>query len=195
MRLHLLFLTLCGLLAGAPAFAEQAPPSEAITPKSVGELSLDQLFEKLPGNAGSRGGRLIEGEILERFSKSGSDTADLLMSWSVQAIDEKNYPLALDILDQVVILKPDFTEAWNKRATVHYLRDDYASSLADIRNTLALEPRHFGALSGLGLILEETGRKDQAVAVFRRALALNPQLENVKKSLERLEKETAGDSI
>ena len=61
------------------------------------------------------------------FSRSGSATADLLMSWASQAIEEKNYPLALDMLDQIVLVKPDFAEAWNKRATVYFLIDDYAA--------------------------------------------------------------------
>jgi len=110
-------------------------------------------------------------------------------------MEEKQYPRALDVLDQVVLLKPDFAEGWNKRATVYYLIDDYGSSLADIRRTLALEPRHFGALSGLGFILDETGQKEQAIAVFRKALAINPQLDRIKEAVERLEKETAGNSI
>ena len=194
MMRFVLPLLLCGFLVSAPASAQPEKP-ELLTPKAIGELTLDELFAKLPEHAESRAGRTIEAEILKRFNKSGSDTADLLMAWSAQAIDAKNYAQALDILDQVVILRPNFAEAWNRRATVHYLQDDYASSLADIRNALALEPRHFGALSGLGLILEETGKKDQAAAVFRKALEINPRLQTVKKSLESLEKEIQGDSI
>ena len=133
--------------------------------------------------------------MLERFHESGSDTADLLLSWAVKAMEDKDYPEALDILDQVIVLKPDFAEGWNKRATVHYLADDYASSVADIRQTLALQPRHFGALSGLGMILQETGQKEQAIVVLRKALAINPQLDKIKEAVERLEKETAGDAI
>ena len=133
--------------------------------------------------------------MLERFHESGSDTADLLLSWAVKAMEDKDYPEALDILDQLIVLKPDFAEGWNKRATVHYLADDYASSVADIRQTLALQPRHFGALSGLGMILQETGQKEQAIVVLRKALAINPQLDKIKEAVERLEKETAGDAI
>jgi tetratricopeptide (TPR) repeat protein len=189
-------ILLWAFLSGAlPAWAQEGAKPELLTPKAISELALDDLFGKLAEHANSRAGKAIEAEILKRFNASGSDTADLLMAWAAQAIEEKKYPQALDILDQIVILRPNFAEAWNRRATVHYLGDDYASSLADIRNALALEPRHFGALSGLGLILEETGRKDQAAEVFRKALDINPQLETVKKSLERLEKEIDGDSI
>jgi tetratricopeptide (TPR) repeat protein len=183
------------VLTAGPALAQPEPRDEILTAQAIAELTLDELFAKLPDNSGKRAGRLIEAEILQRFEKSGSDTTDLLMSWANQAIAEKTYPLALDILDQVVILQPAYAEAWNKRATVHFLLDDYGSSLGDIRQTLALEPRHFGALSGLGLIFEAMDRNEEAIRAFKRALEVNPQLDKVRESLERLEKETAGDDI
>jgi len=183
------------LLAAAPAWAEPVPAQQGLTPQRIAELTLDELFAELPGNAGSPAGRALEIKILERLHESGSDTVDLLLAWAMKFMEEKKYPRALDVLDQVVLLKPDFAEGWNKRATVYYLIDDYGSSLADIRRTLALEPRHFGALSGLGFILDETGQKEQAIAVFRKALAINPQLDKIKEAVERLEKETAGNSI
>jgi tetratricopeptide (TPR) repeat protein len=117
------------------------------------------------------------------------------MSWAEEAINDTDYSLALDLLDQIIVIKPDFAEAWNKRATVYFMIDDYGSSLSDIRQTLAIEPRHFGALSGLGMILSSMDRKEEAIRAFKRALEINPQLTKVKESLERLEKETAGESI
>ena len=179
----------------APAVSQEKPQSEILTSQMIGELSLDDLFAKLPDHAGKRAGRMIEAEILRRFEKSGSDTADLLMSWADKAIEEKTYPLALDILDQIVLLRPTFAEAWNKRATVHYILDDYGSSVSDIRQTLAIEPRHFGALAGLGIILQGMDRKDAAIQAYQRALEINPQLDKVRESLERLEKEVAGRAI
>jgi tetratricopeptide (TPR) repeat protein len=194
---HLLtILALFALLAAAPgARAQTEDNSDFLTPRAVAELPLDDLFRKLPENAGTPTGQRIEREILRRFTHSGSATADLLLAWAVEAMDNKKFPQALDLLDQIVVLKPDFAEAWNKRATVYYLIDDYSASLADIRVTLSLEPRHFGALSGLGVILQELDRKDEAMTVFRKALAINPQLDKVKESLERLEKETAAQEI
>ena len=177
----------------ARAQPSDAPPAPAI--ETIGELTLDELFGKLAVDGQSPAGGRIEEEILTRFNRSGSDTSDLLLTWAAQAIDDKDFPLALDVLDQIIVLKPDFAEAWNKRATVYYLLDDYSASLADIRQVLALEPRHFGALSGLGLILESMDRKQEAIEVFRRTLDINPRLDKVRESLERLEKETAGDSI
>jgi tetratricopeptide (TPR) repeat protein len=184
-------------LAAPPAFAapEDGGDREILTQRIIADLSLDQLFEKLPENATSPAGARIEQEILRRFSRSGSATADLLMSWAEEAINDTDYSLALDLLDQIIVIKPDFAEAWNKRATVHYLTDDYGASLDDIRQTLALEPRHFGALAGFGLILEAIDRKAEAIRVLKRALEINPRLDKVRETLEKLEKETAGEDI
>jgi tetratricopeptide (TPR) repeat protein len=192
---RLLALFLLTALLVAPAHAQSEDEPDLLTPRMVGELTLDELFEKLPENAGSSSGQRIEAEILRRWEESGSDTADLLYSWAIEAMEGQNYPLALDLLDQTILLKPDFAEAWNKRATIYYLTDDYSASLADIRQTLALEPRHFGALSGLGIILEELDRSAEAVRVYERALQINPQLDSVRESLERLQKDIAGDEI
>ena len=205
-----LFLLPCAVLAAFPALGQEPPAvdpptqerpadepaaDDIPTRQSIGELSLDELFARLAAQGEARGGKIVEAEILKRFNRSGSDTADLLMGWAAQSIEEKKYPQALDILDQIVVLKPDFAEAWNKRATVHFLRDDYASSLADIRETLALEPRHFGALSGLGVILQETGKEEQALGVYRKALGIDPLLDKVRESVERLERDVSGNSI
>jgi tetratricopeptide (TPR) repeat protein len=195
MTRWLALVVFCAVLAALPARAQVDDIAPELTPAIISELTLDELFEALPGNAGSQTGRRIEAEILQRLHHSGSDTADLLLTWATEAMEEQNYPAALDLLDQIVILKPDFAEAWNKRATVFYLLDDYSSSLTDIRQTLAIEPRHFGALSGLGFIFEALDQKDDAIRAFRRALEINPQLDKVRETLEQLEEETSGDEI
>ena len=195
MRRVLPFALAFAVFISGDARAQPSDTPPAPVPEAIDELTLDELFEKLAADGESPAGARFEEEILTRFNRSGSDTSDLLLSWAAQAIEDKDYPLALDVLDQIVVLKPDFAEAWNKRATVYYLLDDYSASLADIRQVLALEPRHFGALSGLGLILESMDRKEEAIEVFRRTLAINPRLEQVRETLERLEKETAGNSI
>jgi tetratricopeptide (TPR) repeat protein len=195
MNRHFAAVLLVALLAAFPARAEIETNPEILTPRVIADMALDDLFAKLKENADSPAGGRIEQEILRRFSHSGSATADLLLSWAVEAMDAKNYTLALDVLDQIIVIKPDFAEAWNKRATVYYLIDDYSASLADIRATLALEPRHFGALAGFGMILESLDRTPEAIRVFKRALEVNPRLEQVKETLEKLEKESAGSDI
>jgi len=186
---------LAAFLAAAPTRAEIQESAPILTPRIIADMSLDDLFARLKENADSAAGGRIEQEILRRFAHSGSATADLLLSWAVEAMDQKNYQLALDVLDQIIVIKPDFAEAWNKRATVYYLTDDYSASLSDIRATLALQPRHFGALAGLGAILESLDRNEEAIRVFKRALEINPRLEQVKATLEKLEKEAAGSAI
>jgi len=187
------FLAILLAIPQAQAAPDDAPP--ILTQRIIAELSLDDLFAKLPENAKLPAGGRIEQEILRRFSRSGSATADLLMSWAVEAMEEKDFSLALDVLDQILVIKPDFAEAWNKRATVHFLMDKYGASLADIRETLALEPRHFGALAGFGMILKAMDRNDEAIKVLKRAIEINPRLEDVQEALDELEKESGGEDI
>ncbi|MBA3520594.1 MAG: tetratricopeptide repeat protein, partial [Rhizobiales bacterium] len=115
-----------------------------------------------------------------------------LMALSAQAMNARNFALARSHLDAIVALEPDFAEGWNKRATVHFLEGDYASSIADIRRVLSLEPRHFGALSGLGMILQNIGRKEEALEAFRRALAVHPQMPAIRQRVEALSLEVEG---
>jgi tetratricopeptide (TPR) repeat protein len=192
--LRLASLVVAVFLAAVPAIAQEPPAPPALTREALADFSLDDLFARLkesePGDV-----RMVEAEILKRFHQSGSDTVDLLLQWGMQAMEDDDYPLALDVFDQVILLKPDFAEGWNKRATVYFLMNDYGHSVADIRQTLALEPRHFGALAGFGMILQEIGKEREALTVLRRALDINPGLENVAETIEKLEKAVAGDEV
>ena len=87
---------------------------------------------------------------------------------------------------------PEFAEAYNARATAFYQADKYGPSLQDIRTTLAMNPRHFGALSGLALILEELGEEEQALEAYRAIEAIHPNRANLKDAIERLEKAVGG---
>ena len=92
-------------------------------------------------------------------------------------------------------LAPEFAEGWNRRATVHFLRGDYGASVADIMRVLELEPRHFGALSGLGIILDRLDRKSEALAVFRRALEIHPHLDGASEAVDRLTPTVEGQEL
>jgi len=188
---------LAALLLVPAVRAEPADATPPLNPRTIAELSLDDLFAKLRDKAiaTSPAGQRIEQEILRRFARSGSPTVDLLMSWATDAMEKKDFPKALDVLDQALMLKPDFAEAWNRRATVYYMMDDYGNSLSDIRATLALQPRHFGAFAGFGMILEAMDRDEEAIRVYRRALEIDPRLDKVRQSLEALEKSTQGSNI
>ena len=137
----------------------------------------------------------ITASIQRRWLRSGSDTADLLMGRAMQAVEAKDQALAIEILDRVVVLQPEWAEGWNKRATVFFMMGDVTRSMADIRETLAREPRHYGALAGLGIILQSNGDRKAAYDVFRKALALNPFLTDVKQQLQRLESELGEKDI
>ena len=103
------------------------------------------------------------------WMRSGGATADLLLEQAVKSMNARRYDRALDILDVVIDQSPKFAEAWNKRATVNYILGRLDQSLADIDVVLELEPRHFGALSGLGMIRRDQGDAKGALSAFRDA--------------------------
>ncbi|MCB1476299.1 MAG: hypothetical protein H6883_13910 [Rhodobiaceae bacterium] len=175
---------------GAPAVAAPPAAKPARKPPTVTDL-LDALGQAQDPAVGE----VLQTQILTRWGQSGSDTVDLLMQWAMGAMEEKDFALALDLLSEIIIIKPDYAEGWNKRATVYYLIDEYALSMSDINHVLQLEPRHFGALSGLGLILKETGDKKNALAAFRRALAVNPFLDNAREAADELTVQVEGRGI
>jgi tetratricopeptide (TPR) repeat protein len=126
---------------------------------------------------------------------SRSDTTNLLMTRVRTALDQKDTDLALELLDAIVKIKPDYVEAWNQRATLYYTQKDYGHALADIREVLKREPRHFGALSGLGLILQDIGDDKRALEVYRRALKVYPRMERVPELVKKLEEKVEGRDI
>ncbi len=190
-----LFLALAvgpsALAAGEPAAVPDAPAAPAATPSRAEQL--DALFARLKAAPDAATAQPAEDAIIALWLQSGSDTVDLLMSWGVQDIANKDYAGALDIFDRIVTLKPDYAEGWNKRATVYFLDDKYAEAVSDIEHVLALEPRHFGAMIGLGSIFRALGEDQKAIAVYQQALALDPYLANARKVLGDLEKKTGRD--
>src|SRR4029077_19030984 len=125
----------------------------------------------------------------------GSDTGKLLRSRVKDATDDKDYDLAIKLLDAIVTIKPDYVEAWNRRATLHYIRHDYGPALGDIREVLAREPRHFGALAGLGLILQDIGDDKHALQAYQAALAIDPHLRNLPDVVRALREKVEGRDI
>ncbi len=180
----------------APASAEEdargGPPraGEKASPKD-----LSALFEGLKAAPSPEAAKPLEEAIWRVWLHSGSDTVDLLMGWAVEAMAGKDLDLALRYLDTVVALKPDYAEGWNKRATVYFQQHDYTRSLADLQRVLALEPRHFAALSGLGLILQDIGDRKRALEAFRKALAINPNLDTARKAEQMLVPEVEGREL
>lgn len=154
---------------------------------------LEALFSSLSkADSDASAGRIAR-KIQMIWLESGSDTADLLMARAGRALKGGDLPLALDLLDTVVTLEPDFAEGWNRRATVFYMQRDFGHSLVDIERTLALEPRHWGALSGLAIIQRRLGQEQRALATFKRAVEINPGLKDAKEAIDALEKAAEGE--
>jgi tetratricopeptide (TPR) repeat protein len=174
-----------------------APPSNLPKPDRGDHTTynLDTLFEALKIAPDAESAKAIEQRIWALWTVSGSDTCNLLMGRVKAATDEKDYELAINLLDSVIALKPDYTEAWNRRATIYFLMKDYGHSLADIREVLMREPRHFGALSGLGLILQDIGDDKHALEAYRRALAIDPHLDQIPDVIKTLTEKVEGRDI
>jgi hypothetical protein len=170
-------------------------PRPAIRESAQRANVLDELFKRLATALDPEEGKGIAGAIERVWLRSGSDTADLLMSRAVAAVQAKDMPLALELLDKVVAIEPDWAEGWNKRATARFMANDVSGSMADIDRVLRLEPRHFGALSGMGFILEREGLDKRALEVFRHVLAIYPGQPDIKKIVDRLAIEVEGRDI
>ncbi len=155
---------------------------------------LDDLFQRLKTAEAGEAGR-IETEIWIEWSKSGSPALDLLLQRGKDAMDLGDFPAAIEHFSAIIDHDPDFAEAWNARATAFYMAGEFGPSVADIGHVLTLNPRHFGALSGLALILEETGKPERALEVYRAAIAIHPHMQGAAEAIERLEKEAEGQEL
>ena len=164
-------------------------------PRGERNHNIEFLFGALKAAPDDTSAKAIEDRIWSVWTGAGSETTNLLMSRAKKAIDEENYDLALRMLDAIIEIKPDFTEAWNRRATVYFMKKDYSNSLADIGKVLQREPRHFGALSGLGLILQEIGDDKHALEAYRKALAIDPHLEHLPDVVKTLSEKVEGRDI
>ena len=211
-RFHALFLSAALAFAAvlAAPLAAQPPlePPNAEPPKPIEppanlprpqqgdpRQNLDKLFEALKVAPSDESAKYVENRIWSLWLAAGGDTATLLMSRVKTAIDGKDLDLAVKLLNAVIDIRPDYVEAWNRRATVYYMKKDFAHSIEDIREVLAREPRHFGALSGLGMILQELGDEKHALDAFRRALAVHPKLEKIPDMVKKLIEKVEGRDI
>lgn len=204
-------LGLAAALAALPVqgFAQDQPPNQLNPPKkkppeapaklpkvpSDRTKGLDFLFGALKAAPDEDSAKAVEARIWAIWLQTPSDTAALLMMRAKAAMDAQQIDVALKLLDAIIKLRPDWTEAWNRRATLYYLQNDYARSLADIQQVLAREPRHFGALAGLGMIMEDLGDDKRALEAFRKALAVNPHLEKVPELVRQLSEKVEGRDI
>ena len=180
-----------------PKAQKKLPEAPSKLPKVGADRSrgLDFLFGALKAAPDEAGARHVEARIWATWLQTPSDTAALLMSRAKAAMDAQKTDVALKLLDSLVRLKPDYIEAWNRRATLYYLKNDYERSLQDIQQVLSREPRHFGALAGLGMIMQDLGDEKRALEAFRKALAINPYLEKVPDMVKSLTEKVEGRDI
>jgi tetratricopeptide (TPR) repeat protein len=184
-------------LGTQPKQQKKLPDAPAKLPKVPADKTrgLEFLFGALKAAPDEISAKHVEARIWAIWLQTPSDTVALLMTRAKAAMDAQNSDVALKLLDSVVKLRPDYVEGWNRRATLYYLRNDYARSLQDIEQVLAREPRHFGALAGLGMIMQDLGDEKRALDAFRRALAVNPHLEKVPELVKTLTEKVEGRDI
>jgi tetratricopeptide (TPR) repeat protein len=179
----LLALAFLAAVSAAPARAGQDDPR------------LNALFAALKSTKSDEEAAATEQEIWRIWTENKNPEIERLMRRGVAAMAADDNEAALDAFVSVTKYDEKFAEGWNKRATVEFAMGDFQASVADIERTLALEPRHFGALSGLGQIYLELGRKKLALKAFRDALAIDPHLSDVRAQVEELEKALRGTPL
>jgi predicted Zn-dependent protease len=188
----------------APAWTQEtkpAPEKRVLSPPSLPKTpaerdrTLSDLYAQLATAEDEASAKAIADSVERIWLHSGSPTVDLLFGRAMQAISQKNYDLALTFIDHVVEQAPDFTEAWNRRAFVHFQRNQVALALGDLRRALALDSSHFKALDGLAQVLRDIGEKRAALAVLKRLHDVHPYWAGAAQAIEELTRDIEGQGI
>jgi tetratricopeptide (TPR) repeat protein len=177
------------------AIIPQPPTKLPFVPKGDKYKDLDFLFGALKAAPDDETAKAVEQRIWAVWGISRSDTTNLLMNRARTAVEKKDLDLAIKLLTAVIKIKPNYVEAWNRRATLYYMKKEYGHSLYDIGEVLKREPRHFGALSGLGLIMQDIGDDKLALDAYRRALAVYPRLQRIPDLVKTLSQRVEGRDI
>lgn len=178
--------------AGNPLLAaEPQPQTEAASLATPGQR-LDALFADLKRERDEDKAREVANRIRLEWQESGSATVNLLMQWANKATADDKKSVALDILDQVIVLAPDYVEGWNRRATLHYQMGNFRKSMSDVNRVLALEPRHFGAIAGMATMLDEAGKSELAMRAWQQFLDIYPSDRKAQEQLGELAEKLAG---
>ena len=176
MRLNGIFLAVFLTLAAFPAIAG-----------SKTAASLDRLFGALHATTDPEEANRLTGLIWLIWNHAEDPETDRLMTEGRHAMEQLDFGTALARFTAVIEREPEFAEGWNKRATLYYVMGRYRDSIGDIEHVLALEPRHFGALAGLGMNHEALGDDRRALDAWRRALKVNPFLRGAQIRIKALE--------
>lgn len=156
---------------------------------------MDELFDQLAHAESPAAGEQIAEQIRNEWSRSGSASIDLLMERGMDAIEKEDYAAAVGHLTAVIDYDPDLAQAYHLRATALYMLGDAGPAIADLGQALRLEPRHFGAMQGLAVLLEEMGKPEEALQIFRAVLAINPTDPDIGGAVERLERSLEGQAL
>jgi tetratricopeptide (TPR) repeat protein len=156
---------------------------------------LDDLFDTLKNSQSSDELTETEATIWTIWYESGRDEIDVLMEQGGRAAQAGELAIAESLYTQVVEQAPEFSEGWNRRATIRFYRKNYEDSLEDIKHTLYLEPRHFGAFWGLGMILGSKRDFSAAIAAFERLLEIKPHASDARWRIEKLREEMARSAV
>ncbi len=167
---------LIGMMLGANVLA-QSPGSNTM---------LDTLFAKLQSATDPSAIQALEAAIWEQWTMVPDVDQRQLMLRGMAEMQQHDFQSAVETFTQLIAIAPDLPEAWNKRATVHWLMGNFTGSLADICETVKREPRHFGAYSGLGMIRAEMGENGRAIAAFELARKYNPHIQGIDGEIARL---------
>lgn len=173
-----------GLRGASPPDA-QPPQAEKVAPLAL-PRQMDRLFDRLKTAKTDVEAKGVAALIARRWARSGSDTADLLMDRLQKAAQSRDFNLAVELADRVIALEPDWAEGWNQRANLFFRLEDPARALFDVAETLKREPRHFGALAGLAVLLQQQGNDKAALRAYREVIKLYPLMEGAKQAVERL---------
>ncbi|MGF9563368.1 hypothetical protein [Neorhizobium sp. JUb45] len=169
--------------------AKAAPaPAENLSPSA----KIDSLLAQLKREGDPDKAKNLAEEIQTGWTESGSATVDLLLQWASEAVEKKNNGAALDFLDRATLIDPDFTGAWQQRATLHYTMGDRRKAMADINEVLKREPRHFGAIAGMAAILMEAEEDALAEKALAQYLAIYPADKEAREQMEKLSEKIAG---
>jgi len=163
-------------------------------PALADEARLDDLFAQLR-DADAQAAALIEAEIRSEWSKSGSAAVDLLLRRAGDALEAGEYGAAIEHYTAAIDYAPEFAEAYNGRATAYYLTDRIGPAIDDLRQTLVLNPRHFEAMRGFAILLDELGRSADSLEVFRQVQAIHPADPDVAAAVDRLELLLEGQTL
>jgi len=192
-------LALSALVLGAPPPCAAATPQEQAAPQpgptQVRKQAFDRLFARLRQAPDPEAAAPVRAVIVKLWEHNGSPTADLLMARVESLLHAGKGAAAAVLLDRIVILYPDWTLGWRRRAQSALLQGDSEGAMLDLNHALAMEPRDFLALTELATLMRAEGKNTPALDLLRRALEIDPQNDDLRQEMERLARKVEGDRI